>query len=148
MSGILVHSPADVLRYLMVDLGLGALLNSGTWPISVDQLPDKPDSSIVVRDTVGRLGGKDNPTGQLQRHPGIQIIVRAAKFPTVWTKAEGILQSLTESVNAKQVSIDDSAYLVQSITITSGPIGLGKESPRSNRNLLSINAVISLRQLS
>lgn len=151
MSGSLVHSPAEIVRQLIIDLGDGTAPSAGSsWPVVVDQEPNKPDSAITLYDTVGRSQGQDQPTGQLQKYPGIQIKVRAARSATAYTKADAIVVSLTESINrpGKQVSISTSAYLVQSVTITSGPIRLGKETPTSNRNAFTINIVVSLRQLS
>jgi len=149
MSGSLVHSPADILRYLMIELGLGTLPSAnGSFPVYVDQEPDKPDSAITLFDTTGRSQGKDHPTGELQRHPGIQIKVRTARASTAYTKADAIVVSLTESVDKETVSVETSSYSVQSVTVTSGPIRLGKETLTSKRNSFTINVVISLRQLS
>ena len=52
----LLHSPADILRHLLVDLGAGVLPENGTktnWPISEGQELNAPDNAICTYDTEG-----------------------------------------------------------------------------------------------
>ncbi|MCK9568737.1 minor capsid protein [Candidatus Pacearchaeota archaeon] len=149
MSGSLTHTPANVLQYLMVDLGLGTLpTSSGNWPIYNANEPDTPDNCITLRDVAGVTHGREQITGVIQEHEGIQIRIRSTDHATGWTKANAIKVALDSSIAMNSVSITTSTYMVHAVTRKSGPFDIGTESPSSKRRLFTINAVVSLRQVS
>lgn len=153
MSGNLTHSPAQIIRDLLVTLGLGTLpSDSGSWPIYVSNIPDSPDSIITITDTVGTNDGRTHVDGQANEHPGIQIAVRDANHQDGWEKIRAIRVSISETVQRNTVSITDnvgtgtSTYTVYAITKIGGIIALGKDIPTSKRNLFTLNATVALRQ--
>ena len=99
MSGALTHSPAEIVRNLLVNMGAGTLpAAGGSWPISCDQRLDTPDNAITINDTDGRKDGRSMPTGEVFEHPGIQIEVRSGVRGTGFTKAKAIATLLDEEV--------------------------------------------------
>ena len=154
MSGTLTHSPADVVRNLLIDLGLGtAPADGGAWPVYVAQEPNSPDSVITVYDTSGILDGRFMVSGEVQENHGFQVRVRCANTWRGYEKAQEIAVALDESTSLKTVSVGDDAgtgdqtYTVYAVSRKGGVISLGKDTPRTKLNLFTINAVVSLRQI-
>lgn len=154
MSGALNHSPADIIRKLLVDLSVGSLpsLSTTFWPIYVARTPDTPDSVITITDVESVKNGRVMVNGEVQEHHGIQIAVRDPDFRIGYDKAREVAITLDETVYLNLVSMDDSTgtgtstYLVQSASRVGGVISAGKDVATSKRNLFTINAVVSLRQ--
>lgn len=139
------HSPADIVRYLLVDLARGSLPEDETdWPIFVSQEADHPDSCITLYDTSGILEGRAQISGEIQEHYGIQIRVRAANSTIAYAKISEINAWIDESVRNNLVTIEGSQYLVYAITRKGGILSLGKEVSASKRNLYTVNAIVSL----
>ena len=145
MTGSLTHSPGDVIRHMLIDLGLGTLPSGdSTWPIFCPSEPDSPDSVITVRTTGGRDGGRFQTDGERQGHPGIQIRVRSHRPDTGWEKANAVAVALDAIAN-QTVPISDNTYTVYAVTIKGNVIPIGPDSSKSERFLFAINATVSLR---
>ena len=147
----LTHSPADVTRWCLIALGLGADPEaSNVWPIYATSEPDAPDSVLTVYDTVGQSDGRSMNGGELFTQHGIQVRVRAPTHGNSgWTKADAIRHALAVSVYDEEVAIADTAsrYLVSCYSRIGEVMVLGKDAPTSKRSLFTINALVSLRQL-
>jgi len=144
MSGQLDHQPAEIVSQLLIDLGHGATVASGSaWPVYQLNLPDTPDNVIAVSDTDGRLQGRVHPTGHTEQKYGIQIRIRAQTIPLGRNKGNAIALALDEDVYRDTVIIDSDTYLVQAIHKTSQLLFLGPE-PTSRRFLWSLNAIASI----
>lgn len=157
MSGSLTHSPADVIRNLIIDLGDGTAHGSGStpvgdWPVYVGQEPNSPDSLITCYDTAGETQGKTQIDGQVQERYGVQIRVRDANFHDGQKKAREIAVAL-DPVTLTSVEVGEDAgtggdtYLVMNVTRRSGPLSLGKNVTTSKLNLFTINVVVALQQV-
>lgn len=147
MSGSLTHSPAEVVRQLLVDLSLGTLPSAGgSWPICATQELDSPDNAMTVYDTSGRLDGRTMTDGEQQEHYGFQVRVRSATHEAGHAKANAIAVALDQSVLLEVVTVETSVYLVQAVSRTTNVLPIGKETGLSKRSLFTINAVVSLRQ--
>jgi len=146
MAGSLAHSPADILRYSLIALGLGAdpTAVSPTWPIYVGAEPNVPDNVITLYDTEGRSDGRMNPTGERAEHHGIQVRVRAINHTTGYAKARAIAVALDESIVLTTVTISGTTYLIHAVSRTSDVIPLGKDVSTSKRSLFTINALAAL----
>lgn len=144
------HSPADILRYALVALGVGTLPDDvDEWPIAVDTEPDEPESVITIKDTVGMNDGRVMFNGAQQLHPGVQVRIRAPKHNNGgWLKADSIRKAMNESVYQEEVTIDSKRYLLHCCSNVSQVIPLGKDVPRSKRSIFTINALVSVRALS
>lgn len=145
----MTHSPADIVRKLLVDAGQGvASDNTSTdWQCFASGEPSNPDNCITVYDTEGTSDGRHMVNGQLQYHYGIQLRIRGIDHKTGYDKAQTLRTWISEACYLATVSIDSSRYLVHAITHIGQVIALGKDVPRSKRNLFTINATVPLRQL-
>ncbi len=153
MSGPLTHSPADVVRTLLIDLSLATAPSaSGSWPAYVDQEPDAPDNVITVTDSAGIRQGRFMADGEVQEKHGFQIRIRSNDHYEGYEKSRDIAVALDESVNLTTVSVGDDAgtgsdsYLIQCISGRGSILRLGKDTPRTKLNLFTINALVTLKQ--
>ena len=152
MPGSLTHSPAVVVKHLLVALSQGTLPeNDGSWPVYATQEPTKPDSTITVYDTTGITGDRDTPTNERPENNGIQVRVKSPNYAAGYTKSSAIALAM-DGVTKNAVNIPDATgtgstdYTVWTVIRTSDVLSLGKESPTSRRDLFTINALVSLRQ--
>ena len=147
-TGTLTHSPADVLRRLLIALGLGVTPASGTnsnWPTYTAQEPNSPDNVVTTYDVDGRDFGRTGLTGERFEHHGVQVRIRSATFPVGWTKARALSVALDEDVYQESVTIEGTNYFVHAVSRTSRPIYLGEE-PGTQRHVFTINVTINLHQ--
>jgi len=150
VSGTLSHTPADIVRRVLIALSGGTLPSaSGAWPIYCGTLPDEPDAAAVVTDTAGTIDGHLQPGGEAQEHYGVQVTVRNAVYDTGHDKANALAILLDQSVRLTAITIGSSDYVVYAITRSSGVLHAGRDAGRdagSKRHLFTLNAVVSLRQ--
>ena len=143
------HSPAEVLRSALIDLGLATDPSSNTdWPAYFSSEPDKPDSVITVYDTTGFDLGRQQIDGHREESHGVQIRFRSTAHRFGFRKARAVAIALDESVYDTRVVLGTSVYRVQSVVRSSGPLVLGRESPQSNRRLFTVNALVTVNQTS
>ena len=147
MSGSLDHSPADIVRRLLISLGLGTAPSDGdSWPIAVAQEPDTPDNCITVYGTTGRGYGRHQTDGEVQGDYGIQLRVRSQTHSVGWARANALAECLDKTINLDAITIGESTYTVYSIGRSSPDVlELGKERG-TQRYLFTINAVCGIRQ--
>lgn len=145
----LSHSPSDVLRYLMIDLGLGTLpTDGGAWPVYADDEPDQPDNCITVYWTTDRKDADSMVDGEALKHRGASVRVRSTTSPVGSAKAETIVATLLARSSAYHtVTIEATQYVVSAVSLASGPIHIGKETPNSSREIYTINFLLPIRQL-
>ena len=144
MPGTLDHTPADIVRELLIGLALGTDPDdSGAWPVFSPNEPDLPDEMIAVSDTQGRDGGRTAPDNERAEHQGIQVMVRGKTSPRGWVKANAIAIAL-DTVWNRNVTMDSSEYTVYGIMRTGNVLPLGKAVPESRRWMFSINAIVSI----
>jgi len=151
MSGSLSHAPSQILRQLLIDLGLGA--DGGTtWPVYAEQEPDNPDACITVYETAGMGRGRFQQSGEVQVLYGIQIRVRAANAQTARVKVDDVLYSLTQNTYLDVVTVTDdegygtasSSYTFYNVAHRSGPLDV--PDPNSNRRVYTLNMLANLRE--
>jgi hypothetical protein len=146
----LLHSPAEIVRQLLIDLGLGVNKNvepAGAWPVFYDSRPGDPDSLIVVTDTQGRDFGFSQLDGSMIEHFGFQVYVRARTHEDGWPKARQIATALDRNCCRVSVTLKGTTYCIASVTRSSQVLRLGKEIEATKRSQFSINATVALRML-
>lgn len=113
MSGVLQHSPADIIRYMMIDLLLGIYPTStnAPWGISVDNTPENPDNAIVVYDTMPKYNGRSHHSGLAYEHYGMSIKIRAGVLIQGFQKCNQIVVALDSQVKRRIVTIPQITYL-------------------------------------
>jgi len=148
MSTPLVHSPADVVRYLLIAMNLGSdpATSTVSWPVYATSEPSAPDDVITVYDTQGMVFGRNMLDGESVEHFGIQIRLRSQDHATGWKKMKGIARQLEEEIYQESITIQGSVYCVRSIKRTSSVLVLGKDTPGSKRSIFTLNALCSIRQ--
>jgi hypothetical protein len=146
VSAALAHSPADIVRRLLIRLGVGTDPDDAQpWPVYASGEPSSPDSAITVYDTIGRQNGRIQTSGMQHEYHGVQVRVRAAAHTAGFAKARSIAVALDEDVYLTNVYIGAASYLVHSMMRTGDVIALGKSD--SKRSIFTINALASLRQV-
>ena len=152
MSGALRHNPADIIRYFLIAKGVGVRPSAGgEWPVYADFIPDGPnipDEVLCVFDTKPKTQGRIQVTGEVQEFYGINIQIRC-KVPSEGKYLGSQIIPVLDTNKNITVTHPDTAntYLISAITRKSGVLGLGKESSGALRNLFSINAIASIRQV-
>ena len=154
MSATLGHSPSEVVRQLLVDLGLGVdgtwaanEYTGAAWPVSASGELDKPDNTITVYDTAGRGLGRGMAGGELNQNFGFQVRVRATTHRIGWVKADTIQRTLAEDVKLRQVNVAGTRYLVWAVVGIGQVLPIGTEVPKSKRKLFTLNAMATIKQL-
>jgi len=148
MPGLLTNPIDEIVGQLIIDLGLGTLPSTppSVWPVYTSQEPPNPDNCITVFITSHKDHGKFMKGGQRQNHYGAQVRVRATDHITGWQKINNIAISLDESVANETVGIDANRYVIPAVTIASGPLNIGQETPESKRVIFTLNVLASIRQ--
>lgn len=144
----LLHSPADVIRQLLVSAGQGTEPEAnGSWPAFSAGESDSPDNALFVRDTEGLDFGRAMFDGERQQFRGFQVTVRARTHDVGKVKAEALATYFDETVYDDEVALDGTGYVVHAVTRTSDVMYLGKEKPESARSLFVINGITTIRKL-
>lgn len=139
------HSPADVVRWLLIQLGIAAEPPVTPWPAYCSSEPNFPDDCVTVYDVAGVDDGRLMVTGEAPTHYGVQVRVRATDHATGYAKASEIRDTFAEDVLLETVTISDTTYLVQAMSRIGNVIALGKETPAGRRSLFTCNATVSLK---
>lgn len=142
----LLHSPADVVAYLLAELGVGSQPSaSAAWPVFVSGEPDTPDNCITVYDTDGNDHGRNMVTGEIMGHRGVQIRVRSTTHQVGYLRADLISETLAE-IYDRTVSISGTAYTVHCFTGIGDVISIGRDRPQGSRRVFTLNALVDLKQ--
>ena len=156
MSQPLWHSPADIVRELLVQLGMGSdpTVSPGSpWPVYASAEPQSPDNCITVFDTQGTDDGR-TMHGFKPDHFGIQVRVRAADHPTAWQKAdaqirvalcEGVDDSSLPQTVTLTIPLPMTRYTVPNFARIGQCLALGKEAPNSRRSIVTLNATVVIQ---
>ena len=152
--GPLNDSPADILRKLLVDLGLGVWppipkdQESTQWPIYATGEPPSPDNCITVYDTTGVKDGRMMSDGAIDFHHGFMVRLRAAMFPRGFAKANDLAEALDKQVQDNIVTMSSGAvYKVYVTSRTGDVISLGRDTPTSKRSVFTINGICHLKRI-
>lgn len=149
MSLPLLHSPADIVAQLMIDLGAASdpvAVPQGAWPVFVKGEPSTPDNCLTVYDTSPKDGGRIMVDGSRTQHYGLQVRVRAATENTSTIKATGLRVFFDESVKYRGVTFGARHYLVHCFS-TVNVLSVGRETPTSKRFIHTVNLMTSLIRL-
>lgn len=147
MSNLLAHSPADVIRALLIQEGFGQQAETASeWPIFTQSEPSRPDDCITTYDTTGIRHARLQVTRNTQQHYGIQVRVRSRTSPAGHTKINAITVGM-EGVYHAVVTIGEAEYTVHSVNHASGPAYIGREA-EANRMVFTVNFLACIEQTS
>lgn len=156
----LLHSPSEVVRQVLVDLGLATLPATPqprTWPAYVGFEPDGvgvPDDVVTVYDTQGSGGARSMADGgSLFGNYGVQIRFRSTEHRTGWRKADEVQTTLAEheslaATEGRIVTVTDSdgtetLYALFAFVGIGDVLRIGQE-PGGRRCLFTLNAQVVL----
>ena len=158
MSGELPHSPQRIIQQLLVDLG-GLVTDpsaDGTWPCYVGSMPDVPDECVSIRDTEGRVEGREMVEGYVFEKHGIQTRIRSRGPVDGYPKAAALFNRMSQNAagtapltNTTVVVVDEvgtasTSYNVISIKHTGPVVRLGP-GDNSHRHIWVFNSLVSVR---
>lgn len=154
MPGLLKRSPANIVQYMLVDMGLGVADASGTavWPVFAGDEPDNPDRVLTIYDTSGVLTGREMSESEMQGMYGLQFRARARDYPTCYEKLMAVAIAM-DLVYYRRVNIQAQTYLVHDVKRLDNPLHLplpnrtGKPPLNSDRKIFVFNALVSLKQV-
>jgi hypothetical protein len=149
MSLPLLHSPADILRALVIDLGQGADPDlGGNWPVYATNEPSMPDNVITLYDTTPQYDMRAMVDGESSFHWAYQVRVRSASHPAGLVKMDAIRVALDEQIYANALTLGSAHYVVYNVAKSGGILYLGVDNPSSKRSLFTLNGYVALRRLS
>lgn len=158
MSSSLRHSPADVIRWLLIAKGEGSdpaswidptdAAPGNDWPCFTGSEPDAPDDVLTVSDMTPRSTDRKmkGPRGGLVRHHGLQVRIRGGSQNVATQKMETVMRTLAENVFDETVVIEGAKYLVHAVYGLS-PTYQGREVPATKRWLIMIACSTTIRPL-
>lgn len=144
------HTPADVVRQLLIDLTLATDPDvAGAWPAYADDEPDKPDDCITVYTTSGQSFGDDHTSGEVLGNFGVQFRVRSMDKKLGWRKANAIATAIAETVYQARVTVPDpeTDYFIQCFGGIGDVLPIGREVGKSRRHLCTINANVQIKEV-
>ncbi len=150
MSLRFLTSPSDLVRYLLIQLGLGSLPTNppNSWPIYRGEEPSTPDNCITVYDTAGRDSGDSQVDGEKFEYVGIQVRIRSASYNVGYVKAEAIAKSMDEDIQNDNIAVGGRVYTLHSLMRSTQVLPIGTESPTSTRLLFTVNGLLSATRVS
>jgi hypothetical protein len=146
---MLDHGPEEVVAQLLIDrLLVTDPVEDKPWPVKVNDESTNEDESVTVSGYDGKIDGRSMPTGRVHSHPAVQIKVKGRDQVTARAKAKAIAHEVDENVYHAAVTLEGKTYCVQSIGRTSTFNFAGKETAVSQRNVFTLNALVTIRQTS
>lgn len=145
MSDGLIHTPAEIIRQLILNLELGEPIADplARWTVFHSNLPELPHDAILISDTEGVLQGREHVEGHLETKYGIQVMVRSNNVSQGYIKATRIKEAFSEDVLRTEVELEGEVYLIQAITCRSPVIDVGRDTT-GKRYRKTVNAIVSL----
>lgn len=153
MADQLLHSAAQVMQYLLIDLGLGTLpVTTPTqpdWPVLHNNEPGSPNNIITTVDTTPVDGRRDS-FGDRTVKRGVQIMVRGGTHAQGFPKAEAIADTLDSLVNPRSVTVTwptgtpPQQYCVSGVKVVGRVLRLGPTDGTS-RQKYSINVLLQVK---
>lgn len=148
MSLPFLQSPSEVLRRVLIGLGVAADPPALPWPLYRGNEPSDPDNCLTIYDTMGTQDGRAMYDGEAYEHPGFQLRIRSLKHGTGHAKASELRHALAERIHMVAVGVSGSAvtYLLHSVNRIGGVMSLGQDVPSTKRYLFTINGVMAIRR--
>lgn len=150
----LLHSPAEVVRQLLADGGIGIKVTDPTkypdWSVYDANEPDVPDNCITVYDVEGQQDAKLMPDSELMCHYGLKFRVRSTNKRVGWTKCNA-LRSFLSPLSQRQVAVTSDqgtgTYNVWSFDRIGQVLPIGTDSSRTKRWLFTLNCISPIVQI-
>lgn len=140
-----MKSAAEVVRQLLVDLGVADDPPDGAYPARALGEEDTPDDHITVYNTTAARLGRVHTSGKFVQNPGFQVRVRSGDETTALVKADAIRTALS-GVLRRTVTVDAVDHTVQCVSQLGEVIDLGVDTPQTRRRLCTLNGVLTYKE--
>lgn len=148
------YSPANILRWVLIDLGIGTDPELGLadgWPVYWSSEPADPDNVLTTYDTSGVPDSPTMPDDEYDEHYGVMVRIRSttAENPG-WYKAKAVRDALVKQVYERAIVIGPRTYVVHNLSNVGSILNLGKDREPSagSRSIFTINAMMSVTRVS
>jgi len=144
-------SPAFILSEYIIN-EISALTNpdnNGEWPLYTNYMPDGDDvesDCAAMYDTAGILNGRLMRTGEVIKHPGLQLRLRSLGGEIGYAKIEGVALSL-DSIAGETLVVSGSTFKILNMRRTTEIIPLGLERGTKRRFLFTVNYLVTLKKV-
>lgn len=146
---MLLTTPSLILAtYLRATGLLTDPVAASTWPLYIGYLPDSvgvKNNAAVLYDAPGTKNGR-LMSGEVIRHLGIRLVVRAVGYVDGWTKMEAVVQDI-DTIKNEDVVIVDQTYRIFSVTRIAPVAPVGMESGTKERHLFENNLLMTVRNI-
>jgi Bacteriophage minor capsid protein len=141
-------TPADVVRQLLIDAGIGAEPGGASvvWPVYAKKEPSMPDDCITVFNGPGTDDGRTHVDGVMQGLYTFQFRIRSADADDGWLKATEIMDHISSNVLRQRITVNGESWFVQCFSQIGNVIDIGDEAPNSARRLHTLNAASFIQQ--
>lgn len=146
---VTAYSASDILVELLVQAGQLARITSGQ-PVNASLFagyagdePDKPDNTVTIYDTDAGNNYRSFVDLKTGGPSGVQVRVRGTTHRIAYSKISEINDYLAQVVR-RGVSIETEYYMVDGCSNIGNIIGLGRESPQSQRHLFTLNLYVEV----
>lgn len=161
-SVLLNHAPREVVRALLIQLGVGTDGQSyAAWPVFHGMEPNDPDNCITLFDDDSTHHGRTQVNGEVQEHYNVEIRVRAAGVTTgtalqhgsqaVRSKINSIVRALDQQVRMTNVNVTNemgntTPYVVHAASRNGGVADLGRQRENKERYVNTVSYSIAITQ--
>jgi hypothetical protein len=132
--------PSVVIATLIETLGSRQL---GT-DLFVSVVPDEPESTISLYDTIGIKADKAMCSGaqRIEKY-GVQMLARDRNYLSMWEELTGLCNAF-EAVDGLSITVGSDTFTIANINVDSGPFFIGN-SEQKESNVFSVNLLCSVR---
>jgi uncharacterized protein with beta-barrel porin domain len=134
-------------RAIMTLLVGGGVLNapgSGSWPVTIGNMPADGDQYVTIRATGGYHQGKHMTTGKTDFSPDLQLMIRAVTHGAAELKGNERVEFLSAVAN-EPVTYDGNVVTIHNVMIITFPTFV-KQEEQNRRQLYSINIRVTLSE--
>lgn len=150
------HPPALILLQYFKDLGyLTSQEDELDWPGYHSHLPDvtkeqQPKNVAALYDTSGVLDGRLMETGEVIRHPGVQVRVRSGSYLVGYRKIEELRLAMAAirrtTVTLTDENNDDYSYRIDNVTM-SGDVAVMGQRDKTRREEFTQNVLLTVTEI-
>lgn len=134
-------TPAQALiRCLLLE---GLVSEPGTpWGGTFSVMPDDPDDAVAAFDLDADLDGRIQRTGELVKHPRVQVQIRSMDYTPGYAKAVAIEEFLG-GLHLHSFEAEGELVTIEAATVTTAAVSLGQQPDRP-RQMFAVTAKLTM----
>lgn len=137
---------------------LGYLVNQGlvilpptlpppptVWVCYTNGMPDKPDNCVALFDGTPKLDGRIMRTGEVVRHPGLIVRIRAVDYDTGFNFGQLLIGYFDEVIGLTPalVTLDSVTYNIRNVSRKTDLVPLGEEK-NTRRQIFTLDTKLTI----